>query len=152
MQLTQNFKMAAKNSVDFWKTMPDDYNNLGIKNFVKITILHHFRDKHAFVFYAEIQDGCQKLWENIFLQKLADDCVYSGGIEIALSDRVSKINAFLCFTQKFKMVRKTIVGQNCQMTRDTQGLKIFVEMALSHTAYETRFFYCQEKLCHLVNR
>ena len=59
------------------------------------------------MFYAEIQDGCQKLREHDFWQKLADDSVYTlGVIKIALSGHVSKINAFLCFTQKFKIVAK----------------------------------------------
>ena len=101
MRLTQNFKMTAKIGVEtiLAKKVPDDGNTLGIKNFVKITILHRFQDKHAFVFYADIQDGCQKLRENSFWQKLADDSVYIlGVIEIALSGRVSEINEFLCFT------------------------------------------------------
>ena len=104
----QNFKMAAKNVWKrFLEKMPDDCNTLGIKNFVKITILYHFQDKRAFVFYTEIQDGCQKLRENNFWQKLADDSVYTlGVIEIALSGCVSEINVFLCFTQRFKIAAK----------------------------------------------
>ena len=31
----------------------------------------------CFVFYAEIQDECQKWWENDFWQKMADDSVYT---------------------------------------------------------------------------
>ena len=61
----------------FLEKMPDDCNTLGIKTFVKVS--HHIRDKSAFAFYAEIQGGCQKLWENSFWQKFADDCVYPGG-------------------------------------------------------------------------
>ena len=34
------------------------------------------------------------------------------------------------------MVGKTIFGQKCQMTVDTQGLKKFVKIALSHIVYE----------------
>ena len=45
--------------------------------------------------FMRIQDGCQKLRENNFWQKLADDSVYTlGVIEIALSGHVSKIYAF----------------------------------------------------------
>ena len=78
-----------------------------------------------------------------------------GVIKVALSGPVSEINAFLCFTQKFKiaakMTGKKIFGQNCQMTVDTQRLKYFVEIALSHIIYEILNFFCQEKLWHLVN-
>ena len=38
----------------------------GKKIFAKCSISHHFRDKHVFVFYAEIQDGHQKWWKNNF--------------------------------------------------------------------------------------
>ena len=31
---------------------------------------HSFRDKHIFAFYAEIQDGHQKWWENDFWEQL----------------------------------------------------------------------------------
>ena len=54
----------------------------------------HFQDKHAFVFYAEIQDGHQKQ----FWQKLASRICRSPGIksfvEIALALSVFKINTF----------------------------------------------------------
>ena len=60
-----------------------------------------------FLFYAEIQDGRQKWWENNICQQVADDSAYILGlknfVEIALSCIVSKIHVFLHFTQKFKM-------------------------------------------------
>ena len=47
---------------------------MGIKNAKMVgqkfcqnrSILHRFRDKCDFAFYAEIQDGRQKWWENDF--------------------------------------------------------------------------------------
>ena len=52
----------------FLEKMPDDCNTLAIKTFVKIS--HHVRDKSAFAFYAEIQNGHQ-MAENQFLDKTA---------------------------------------------------------------------------------
>ena len=40
---------------------------LRVKNFVEISISLHFRNHLVFAFYAEIQDGRQKWWENVFL-------------------------------------------------------------------------------------
>ena len=40
------------------------------------------------------------------MEKLADDCVYPGVIEIALFGHFSEINALLCFKQKFKTATK----------------------------------------------
>ena len=69
-----------------------------------------FRDKHGFVFNAEIQDGHQKWRENDFCKKLPVDSIDTlrgkNFIEIALSRYVIKINTFLRLTQKFKMVAK----------------------------------------------
>ena len=77
-----------------------------------------------FAFYAEIQDGHQKLQENDFWKKLADDSADTVGIknfaEIALFHAVSEINAFLHITQKFKipvkMAGKQFLEKKCQMT------------------------------------
>ena len=59
----------------------------------------HFRDKHYFAFYAEIQDGRQKWRENDLWKKLL---VASAGtlwvknfVKMALSRSVSEINVFL---------------------------------------------------------
>ena len=75
-----------------------------------------------FAFYTEIQDGRQKWRENDFWEKLpvnsADILWVKKFVEIALSRTVPEINAFLHFTQKFKMVAqiggKTIFEKNCQ--------------------------------------
>ena len=64
-----------------------------------------------FLFYVEIQDGHQKWRENDFCEKSpvdsADTLRVKNFIKIALSRSVSKINAFLCLTQKFKMAAKS---------------------------------------------
>ena len=57
------------------------------------------QDKCVFAFYAEIQDGRQK-WQQSYLKRVKNI------MKIALSQTVSKINAFLRFTQKFKMAAK----------------------------------------------
>ena len=63
-----------------------------------------------------------------------------GVIKITLSGRVSEINAFLCFTQKFKMVTK-MVGKKFWTKLpddfvDTQVLKNFVKFTVSCMVYE----------------
>ena len=71
-------------------------------------------------FYAEIQNGHQKWWENDFWEKSpvdpADNLRVTNFMEIALSGSISEINGFLCFMQKFKMAaksgRKTILRKN----------------------------------------
>ena len=64
-----------------------------------------------FSFYAEIQDGRQNWWENYFGENSpldsADILQVKNFVEIAQSGTVSEINAFLPFTQKFKMAAKT---------------------------------------------
>ena len=59
----------------------------GVKNSIEIALSR--TDSEINAFYAEIQDGHQRWWENF--------------IEITLSRTVSEIMCFLCFTQKFKM-------------------------------------------------
>ena len=69
-----------------------------------------FRDKHIFVFYAEIQDGCQKWWENNLVDS-ADTMWVKNFVKITLCSTVSEINACLSFTQKFKMAAN-MAGNN----------------------------------------
>ena len=77
---------------------------------------------YFFAFYAEIQNGHQKwqekdFWENLPVDS-ADNLWVKNIVEIALSCSISKINGFLCFTQKFKMAaksgRKTIFAKSHQ--------------------------------------
>ena len=101
-----------------------------------------FRDKHVFAFFAEIQDGHQKWWENDFWEMSPVKSIYTlwikNLVEIAVSSSIIEINGFLRFTQKFKMAaktgEKTIFGENCQYK--------FVEIALSHTVSEINTFLC----------
>ena len=87
-------EMAGKR---FWGKSPvDSAYTLWVKNFIEIALSCIVSEISVFVFYAEIQDGHQKWRESDFCEK-------SPGHSIALSRTVSKINAFLCFTQKFKM-------------------------------------------------
>ena len=75
------------------------------------------KDKCVFAFYAEIQDGQQK-WRQYVHSP--DTLRIKNFIKIALSQTVSKINAFLRFMQKFKMAakngRKVIFVKSCQQT------------------------------------
>ena len=81
-------------------------------------------DKCAFARYEEIQDGRQKWRESNFCEKspvaYADTLRVKNFVEISLSRTVSKINALLCFIQKFKMAakngRKAIFLKCCQYT------------------------------------
>ena len=59
-----------------------------------------FQSKRVFAFYTEIQDGCQKWWENIVLQKVASRRNHS--IMIRFRDK-----HLLRFMQKFKMAIKS---------------------------------------------
>ena len=63
------------------------------------SILHRFWDKCIFALYTENRDCRKKCGKTIFLQKVADDCIYPLGrkfCEIARSCTVSEINALLC--------------------------------------------------------
>ena len=70
-----------------------------------------FRVKRVFALNAGIQDGHQKWRENDFCEKppvdSADTLQVKNFVEIALSRSVSEMNAFLRFTQKFKMAKKS---------------------------------------------
>ena len=74
------------------------------------SILHHFRDKCIFAFCAEIQDAYKNDAKNNFWEKSPVDSTDTLGVKtfdkIVLSLTVFKINAFMCFTQKFKMASK----------------------------------------------
>ena len=73
------------------------------------------------MFYAEIQDGRQKWRENNFWGYSLEDSVEALGVKnvvkIALSCTVFEINAFLPFTQKFKMAAKNCGKTNFGETR-----------------------------------
>ena len=102
-----------------------------------------------FSFYTEIQDGRQKLRENDFWKKVAEDPVNTlwikKFIEITLSCTISEINTFLPFTQKFKMAAKN-GGKNkfwetiAEDSVYTLGVKNFVEIALSRTISKINMF------------
>ena len=74
-------------------------------------------------------------------------CGSKNFVKIALSGTISKINAFLCFTQKFKMATKSggkiIFEKSRQYTLLTPGgqkTKNFDEITLSHTILEINVF------------
>ena len=83
--------------------------------------------------------------ENYFREKLplasADTLGVNHFIKIALSPTVYEINAFLCFTQKFKMANKYGGKSIFEVpSRLSLGIKNFVEIALSHTVSEINAF------------
>ena len=51
----------------------DCADTLQVKNLIKIALAHSVSEINAF--YAEIQDGCQKLRENEFWENLVVDCM-----------------------------------------------------------------------------
>ena len=81
-------------------------------------------------------------------QKTVEDTLWvKNFIVIALSRSVSEINAFLRLTQKIKMAAKNGVKMICKICKkwpvdsaDTQRVKIFVEIALSHSVSEMNAF------------
>ena len=72
---------------------------LGVKNFVEMAVSRTVSEINAF--YAEIQYGRQKWWENHFLQKVADNSTHTlrvkNFVQVALSHTVSEINRFMHF-------------------------------------------------------
>ena len=79
---------------------------------MEIALSHFISEINGFLmFYAEIQDGCQKWLENNFCKKspvaLQIPCGSKILLKIALSHSVSNINRFLPLTQKFKMASKS---------------------------------------------
>ena len=109
-----------------------------------------FRDKCVFTFYAEILDGRQKWRENDFWGKMtvdsADTWWVKNFVEIALSRTIFEINAFLRFTQKFKMAAKnggkTIFSEKSPVhSANTLQFKNFIEIALSHTVIKINTFF-----------
>ena len=103
------FKICLWWENDFWEKLPvDEY----VVFFFRLcsypvdrkfrrnrSISHHFRDKFAFAFYAEIQDGYQKWRESDFSEKspvdYADTLWVKNFVKNTLSYTVSGINALL---------------------------------------------------------
>ena len=103
--------MATKNArkMIFGKSHPDDSaDNLGVKNFAEIAlsctvseinVLLHFTQK----FKMEAKNGRKTIFRKSHQYTLWKPLGVKHFIKITLSGTVSEINAFLCFTQKFKM-------------------------------------------------
>ena len=75
---TQKFKMAAKTlngyqKNNIWQKVADDCVYTGGKKFhPDSSISYRIGDKYIFAIYPEFQDGCKKLQENVFEQKVPD--------------------------------------------------------------------------------
>ena len=101
-----------------------DYaDTLGLKNFVEIALSHTVSSIIAFLHFTQKFKMAAKNGRKIFfLEKSsvnsADTMRVKNFVEITLFRSVSKINAFLHFTQKFKMAAKnggkTIFGKSRQ--------------------------------------
>ena len=118
-----NFCKHSKiqNGCHFWQDFLENFLKIGLTTLKRYpmgqkfrrnrSISHGFQDKHVFAFYAEIQDGCQKWWENDFQEKSPVDSAYmlqvQNFVKIALSRSVSEIKTFLHFTQKLKIAAKS---------------------------------------------
>ena len=148
--LHRNSRWPREN--DLWEMSPvDSADTLEGKKFQQNhSISHRFQDKCVYVFYVEIQDGCQKWRENDFWKKSpvnsGDTLVIKNFNEIALSRIVSEINVFLRVTQKFKMATKNggkmIFGKSHQLTLliPCLGVKNFDLIAVSHTISQINAF------------
>ena len=103
----QKFKKATENG---WKTIfgkkwqmtPHVYP---VENLVKITILHHFRDKCVFCFTQKV-----KIFGKKCQMTLPIPCRPRKLVEISLSHNVSEMNAFFTEIQKKK---KKMMGILC---------------------------------------
>ena len=97
----------------FSENLPVDYADIpaGQRFCQNHSNLLHFRDKHVFAFYTDIQDGRQKCWENDLAKTLRVDSAATlwvkKFVKIALALSITKINTFLHFTQKCKMATKS---------------------------------------------
>ena len=118
LRFTQKFKMAANTGGKAFfceKSPVDSAYMLWVKNH---SISHHFRDKCAFVFYTEIQDGCQKWWESDICLKSPVDCSYTlwakNFVEIALSRTVSKISVSTFHAEIQDGCQKWREGDSCE--------------------------------------
>ena len=85
---------------------------LGFMQNFKIFFLQNMPDESAYTLRGQkfLQNGCQKWRENDFWQKVANDSIYilqvKNFVENCSVCIVSEINAFLHFTQKFKIATK----------------------------------------------
>ena len=120
---------------DFWKKSPaDSVDNPGSQKFRRNrSILHRFRDKCAFAFYAEIQDGYQKWRESDLCLKSPVDSSYTlqteHFVEITLSCTV-------CFYISCRNSRFLKSRQH------TLGVKHFDKIPLSHMVKEIEANLC----------
>ena len=136
--------MAAKSGGKTCKMSPvHSADTLRVKNFVEIALSRYvFRDKPAFAFYTEIQDGHKKWRENYFWEKRlihsSDTLWVKNFVEIALSRSVSKIKVFLNFTQKFKMAGKRFWERSLIDSAGTLWVKSFIEIALSPLHFQNK--------------
>ena len=107
-----------------------------------------FRDKRVFVFYAEIQDGCQKWRENDVLEKSPVDSRYLVGQKFRRNCSIS-----LCFRDKHVFVFYAEIQDGCQKWRENDfwekspvnsrhilWVKNFDEIALSRSVSEIDAF------------
>ena len=89
--------MAGKR---FWQKIPVDFaHTLQVKKLVEITLTHSVSEIN--MFYAKIQDGCQKWQENDFCEnspvESAHTVWFKNLVEISLASSVSEINPFFAF-------------------------------------------------------
>ena len=87
LRFTKKLKMAAKND---GKRIFGEKRQItlripwGSKILLKaLSILHRFQDKCVFVFYAEIQDGCQKWRKKSIFGKNWQMTAYTIGVKIS---------------------------------------------------------------------
>ena len=103
-------KVAGNN---FWEKSPvHSPDTLWVKNFVEITLSRSVSEIKAFLsFTQKFKMAAKSGGKTLFCKKLPINCAHTlwvkHFVEIALSHCISEINAFLHFTQKFKMAAKS---------------------------------------------
>ena len=126
---------------------------LGVKNFDQIAVSRTVSQIDAFLrFTQKFKMATKNVGKMIFgkshqLTLLIPCLGVKNFDQIAISHTVSQINAFLHFTQKFKMAakngRKTIFGKTCQLTQGIPWRSKIVTKSLYLALLEifTRFYF-----------
>ena len=151
LHFTKKFKMAAKSGGenDFSEKSPvDSKYPVGQKFHRNCSISLRFRDKRAFAFKAEIQDGRQKWRENDFSEKSPVDSKYSVGqkfrrnCSISLHFQDKRVFAFKAEIQDGRQKwRENDFWEKLKVdSADTLRVKNFVEIALSRSVSEINAF------------
>ena len=139
-------KVAVKRFLE--KSPVDSADTLSLKKFCRnCSVLLCFQDKPVFALNAEIQDGHQKWGKKRFLEKVASRlCRYPAGQKfrqnrsILLCFRDKCLFAFYAQIQHEKWRENDFWEKSPVDSADTLRIKLFLEIALSHSFSEINTF------------